>query len=239
MATVGTHALRPFVSPFSGAQPATSNDVRGNDNQLRVSHNAHDADASIHVQSGILANRPATSANGSTYYATDTGDTFSMVAGSWVQSGWAHWYGMVYSTTDQTAAAINTGYAATFTNSAVLRGVTLSNSSRINVQYAGDYNVQWSAQLMNPDSSESDVWLWLAKNGANVADSAGRITVAKKHGSTDGHALVCWNVMLPLVANDYVEVFWQTQNVLTVLETVAASGSAPHSPSIIVTIHRL
>lgn len=239
MASVGAHAVRPFVSPFAGSQPATANDVRGNDNQLRVYHNAHDADASIHVQSGSFANRPVTSADGSTYYATDTGDTYRMVAGLWVLSAWAHWYGTAYSTANQTAALPNVGYAATLNNTALLRGVTLSNASRLTVQYAGDYNVQWSVQLMNPDSAECDVWVWLAKNGTAVADSAGRVTVPKKHGGADGHMLVCWNVMLSLAANEYVEVFWQTQNVFTVLETVAASGSAPQSPSIIVTINRI
>jgi hypothetical protein len=239
MPTVGTHGVRPFVSPFPGSTPAQANDVRGNDNQLRVAHNTHDADATIHLQSGTFANRPTTIADGATYYATDTGDTYSRVAGVWVLSAWAHWYGSAFDTTDQTAASANVGQAVTFNNAAVLRGVTLSNTSRLNVQYAGDYNVQFSAQLMNPDSAECDVWFWFAKNGTAIADTAGRITVPKKHGSTNGHSLVCWNVYVALAATDYVELYWQTQNVATLVETVAASGSAPQSPSAILTINRI
>lgn len=239
MPLVGSHSVKPFTSPVNTAAAIDANLVRGNDNILRNAYVAHDADPTIHIQSGTFANRPTTIADGATYYATDTGDTYSRVGGNWVLSGWAHWYGTVYSTADQTAANPNVGYAATYTNSAVLRGVTLSNNSRINVQYAGDYNVQWSAQLMNPEASECDVWLWLKKNGTDVADSAGRVTVPKKHGSTNGHVLVCWNVYLALAANDYVEVFWQTQDVDTTLETVAASGDAPQSPSIIATINRI
>lgn len=59
MPTVGTHGVRPFVSPFAGPQPAQANDVRGNDNQLRVAHNAHDTDETIHVQSSNVNDRPA------------------------------------------------------------------------------------------------------------------------------------------------------------------------------------
>lgn len=239
MALVSTHQVKPFTSPVNTAAAMDANLVRGNDNILRNAYVAHDADPSIHVQSGTLANRPTTSADGSTYYATDTGDTYSRVAGVWVLSAWAHWYGSAFDTTDQVAAAPNVGQAVTFNTSATLRGVTLSNSSRLNVQYAGDYNVQFSAQLMNPDSAECDVWFWFAKNGTAIADSAGRITVAKKHGSTDGHALLAWNLYVTLMANQYIELYWQTQNVLTVLETVAGSGSAPQSPSAILTINRI
>lgn len=266
MAQVGSHQIKTFTSPVNTAAKIDANLVRGNDNVIRTAYVAHDADPTIHTQSGTLANRPTTIADGSTYYATDTGDTYSRVAGQWVLSAWAHWYGTVYSTADQTAPTptnsfllledgsfllletgdkflLDTGStasaAATFNTTGILRGVTLSNSSRINVQYTGDYNIQFSAQLKNPDSAECDVWFWFAKNGSPVSDSAGRITVPKKHGSTDGHALTCWNIMLPLVANDYIEVYWQTQDVDTVLETLAPEGSAPQSPSIIATINRI
>lgn len=239
MASVGAHQLKTFTTPVVQTVGVNANEVRGNDNLLKQTLNAHDADASVHVQSGTLAARPTTIADGATYYCTDTGDTYSRVAGVWVLSAWAHWYGSAYDTTDQTAALPNTGYAVTFNTSAVLRGVTLSNTTRLNVQYAGDYNAQFSAQLMNPDSSECDVWFWFAKNGTAIADSAGRITVPKKHGSTNGHALVSWNLYTTLAANDYIELYWQTQDVLTVIETIAATGSAPESPSVILTLNRI
>lgn len=239
MALVGSHQIRPFTSPVNTAAAIDANLVRGNDNIVRNAYVAHDADPTIHIQSGTFANRPTTIANGSTYYATDTGDMYSRVAGNWVLSAWAHWYGSAFDTTNQTAANANVGQAVTFNNSAVLRGVTLSNTSRLNVQYAGDYNLEFSAQLRNPNSSECDVWFWFAKNGTAIANSAGRITVAKKHGSTDGHALVAWNLYATLAANDYVELYWQTQHVLTTLETVTGTGSAPDAPCAIFTVNRI
>jgi hypothetical protein len=239
MALVASHQIRPFTSPVNTTGAIDANVVRGNDNVVRNAYVAHDADASIHVQSGTLANRPTTIVDGATYYATDTGDTYSRVAGVWVQSGWAHWYGSAYSTANQTATTANVGQAATLNTTGPLRGVTLSNSSRLNVQYAGDYNVQFSAQLRNPASQECDVWFWFAKNGTAVADSGGRVTVPKQHGGGDGHALTCWNINLTLAANNYVELYWQTQNVATTLETVVGTGTAPNAPSIIVTINRI
>lgn len=234
---VGDYNINPFTSPVG--MDVAAFQTRGNDNILREKFVDHQADKVAHPTSGTLANRPTTIGDGAIYYATDTGDTYARVAGNWVLMAWAHWYGTAYDTTDQFVPAPNVGYAVTLNTSAVLRGVTLSNTSRLNVQYAGDYNLQFSVQLMNPDTAECDVWLWFAKNGTAIADSAGRVTVPKKHGGGDGHALVAWNVYVTLAANDYVELYWQTQNVLTSLQTVAASGSAPQSPSAIVTINRI
>ena len=239
MASVASHAIKPFVSPFPGSQPAQANDVRGNDNQLRVYHNAHDADASIHIQSGTLANRPATLAEGSTYFATDTRDTYTYSGGGWVQSGWAHWYGDVYDTTDQPAAAANTPQLVTFNSTGLLKGVSLASTSQITVAYAGDYNCQFSAQLLNTDSSEHDVFFWWKKNGTTIPDSAGRVTIQKKHGSVDGHLIVAWNIYVTLAATDYVELYWESTGTTVSLETIPAAGTIARSPSVIHTINRI
>lgn len=239
MASVGTHQTKTFSSPVLSSAGVDANVVRGNDNVLMTALNAHDADASIHVQSGTLANRPTTIADGATYYATDTGDTFSRVAGVWVQSGWAHWYGDAYDTTDQPAAAANTAQLVTLNTAGTLRGVALVSGSRLRVSYAGDYNVQFSAQVLNTDSQEHDVYFWFAKNGTAIADSAGRKTIQKKHGSTDGHLIAIWNIFVSLVANDYIELYWEATSTQVSLETIPAAGSVPRSPSVILTINRI
>jgi hypothetical protein len=239
MASVGAYQVKPFISPFVGPAPVNANDVRGNDNILRERFNSHDADSSIHIQSGTFAARPATATNGTTYFCTDTQDTYTMVAGAWVQSAWAHWYGTVFDTTDQTAAAINTAYAVTFNSTGVLRGVSLSSGSRVAVTYAGDYNVQFSVQLTNTGADEYDVYLWLKKNGTNVAESAGQVTIHKKHGTANGNLLAGWNQYLTLAATDYLELYWQTSSTTVSLDTLPAGGNVPRSPSAILTINRI
>lgn len=59
MALVGQHQQTAFSDPQAGQSPMAASVVRGNDNAIRAAHNAHDADATIHVQTGLLANRPA------------------------------------------------------------------------------------------------------------------------------------------------------------------------------------
>lgn len=239
MALVGSHQLLTFTSPVLGALAPNANDVRGNDNVLKRAHNAHDADASIHVQSGTLANRPTTIADGATYFCTDTQDTYSRVAGVWVQSGWAHWYGTAYDTTDQAIATINVEQLVTLNTSGVLRGVARVSGSQLRVDYAGDYNIQFSAQAKNADNAEHDVSFWFKKNGTNIADSGGQITIPKQHGSGDGHILVSYNLYETMAANDYIQLYWQGPSTQLSLETIAAVGSVPRIPSVIVTINRI
>jgi hypothetical protein len=237
--TVPLHTLKTFTSPVNTRMPVDANAVRTNDNLLTTAFNAHDSDASIHVQSGTLAQRPATGVEGSVWVCTDTQDTYLYTGSAWVQTSWAHWYGGFYDTTDQAAAAVNTAQLVTLNTTGMTRGTALVDNSKARVSYAGDYNVQFSAQLLNTDSAEHDVFFWFAKNGTAIADSAGRVTVQKKHGSIDGHLIVAWNIYTALVANDYVQLYWQSTGTAVSLETIASSGSVPRSPSVILTINRI
>jgi hypothetical protein len=239
MALVGTHQTLTFSSPVLSGAGVNANVVRGNDNVLRTALNAHDDDASIHVQSGTFANRPTTIADGSTYFCTDTRDTYSRVAGAWVQSGWAHWYGGFSDYTDQTHTAINTAKAITFDTTDLSRGVTVVSTSRLTVAYAGDYNLMWSGQFVNTDSQIRDVDVWVRKNGTDVAGSAGRVSVPNKHGSVDGHLLPAWNYFFTLAANDYLELYWAVTDTALSLQTNPASAWAPSTASVIVTLNRI
>jgi hypothetical protein len=239
MALVGAHQTLTFSSPVLSGAGVDANVVRGNDNVLRAALNAHDADPSIHVQSGTFANRPTTIADGATYFCTDTQDTYSRVAGAWVQSGWAHWYGGFSDYTDQTQTAINTAKAITFNTTDISRGVTLVSSSRLTVAYAGDYNLMWSGQFVNTDSQIQDVDVWVRKNGTDVTGSTGRVSVPNKHGSVDGHMLPAWNYFFTLAANDYLELYWAVTNVALSIQTNAASAWAPSTASVIATLNRI
>lgn len=239
MPLVPRHTLKTFSSPVITSGGVDANIVRTNDNITATMFNAHDADAAIHVQSGTLAARPTTAVDGATYFCTDTRDTYSRVAGAWVQSAWAHWYCAFSDYTDQTTAAANTATKVTFNTTDVVNGFSLVSSSRMTAAYAGVYNFQWSGQFTNTDASEQDVDIWIRINNTDVTGSTGRVSIPKKHGSIDGHALPAWNYYLTLNANDYVELYWAASSTTVRLETTAASAWAPSTASIIATMTRV
>ena len=67
MGTVSNHQLSTFTTPVNGTSPIDANQVKGNDNSIKTAYNAHDADTTIHLQSGAVATRPAASTAGQTW----------------------------------------------------------------------------------------------------------------------------------------------------------------------------
>lgn len=145
----------------------------------------------------------------------------------------SHRYGSFYDTTDQTAAAINTAYAMTFNTTAITSGVTVgSPTSRIYVDRAEVYNIQFSAQFINTAGGAHRVWVWLRKNGTNVADSSGAIKIE----GNNTELVVAWNYLLEMNAGDYFELMWEVSDTAVTLHYDAATAVHPAIPSIILTV---
>jgi hypothetical protein len=80
-----THQVSPFPSPVAGQDDATVIlTVRGNDNAIAGIYNAHDADASIHMNNSTLASRPAAGTAGRIWYTTDTNHLYYDSGAAWV-----------------------------------------------------------------------------------------------------------------------------------------------------------
>jgi hypothetical protein len=155
-------------------------------------------------------------------------------------------YGAFYDTTDQTAASTTTAYPITLnsTSYSVGVGIDASNTSRIYVNTAGTYNIQFSAQLVNYSNQSEDIDIWFRKNGTNIADSNTRFGLASRKGPSDPyHTVAALNFFVALLAGDYVELVWCSTEAYTTAGTGAylehyaapSSPTRPAIPSVIVT----
>ena len=141
-------------------------------------------------------------------------------------------YGAFQDGTNQTAANTTTAYPVTFDTTDFSNGVTLSNSSRLNVAQPGVYNLQFSVQVKNTTNSSEDVDFWFRKNGTDIAKSNSRFGISARKSSGDpSHVIVALNFFVSLAANDYVQIVWRTSDVAVTIETFAA-GTSPTRPSI-------
>ena len=148
-------------------------------------------------------------------------------------------YGAFQDGTDQTAANTTTAYAITFDTTDFNNGVTLSNSSRLNVSQAGIYNIQFSVQLVNTTNASIDIDIWFRKNGTNIDKSNSRFGLAPRKSAGDPfHLIGAMNFFVSLDTNDYVELMWRTSDVGAYIEHYAASSTPtrPSIPSVIVTV---
>ena len=142
-------------------------------------------------------------------------------------------YGSFYDTTDQTAAVINTAYAMTFNSTDFSTGVTIGTpTSRVYVDTHNVYNIQFSAQFVNTAGGAHSVWVWLRKNGTDVANSA---TTLRLQGN-NAEAVAAWNFLLDMNAGDYFELMWEVSDLAVSLYADVASAVHPAIPSIILTV---
>jgi hypothetical protein len=116
-------------------------------------------------------------------------------------------------------------------------GVSISNNSKINVDYAGIYNLQFSMQLRRTTGGGAkQASIWIRVNGVDVPNSATHVTF---QASSD-YLVPAWNFFIDMTAGQYVELMW-TQNDSIVLTYEAADTIVPHPavPSVILTMNKI
>ena len=131
-----------------------------------------------------------------------------------------------------------TAYAITFDTTDFANGITLSNSSRINVSQDGLYNIQFSIQFKNTTNDTQDVEVWFKKNGTNVDKSNSRFGLqARKSSGDPSHLIGALNFYVNLTTNDYIELMWRVSDVGVSIEAYGTNTSPtrPAIPSVILT----
>jgi hypothetical protein len=148
-------------------------------------------------------------------------------------------HGAFHDSTDQVATSTTAANVVTFNTTDISNGVTLSNSSRLNVADSGVFNIQFSIQLKNTTNDSHDVDIWFRKNGTNVDNSNSRYhPPARKSTGDPSHMIAALNFFIELNAGDYVEIVYKVDNVDVTLEHFAAGSSPtrPAVPSVIATV---
>jgi hypothetical protein len=107
--TVGQHGVAAFTNPSNG-DALDANVVKGNDNTIRDAYVAHDSDPGIHIQSSLLAARPAAGTVGRKWMTTDTANVklFYDNGSAWENLDYLPTAGNVAITGDLTVAGTTT-----------------------------------------------------------------------------------------------------------------------------------
>ena len=138
-------------------------------------------------------------------------------------------------TTDQTAAAINTAYALTYTSS-IAEGVTNGTpASRIVFAEAGQYMISFSAQIASTSSSTVNFWFWPRINGTDVTGS----TMKNALHQNNSVLVVSRSAIFDVSANDYLEAMWAVDSTSGFLDATTATAFAPAAPASTIAITRL
>lgn len=147
-------------------------------------------------------------------------------------------YGSFWSNTTQTTANANVVQLITFNNTDGHNSIVLGNgasNSRMIINHAGIYNVQFSVQIDKTTSQLDSVYIWLRQNGADLANSAGYFSIAQ-HAAT----VQSWNFVINAAnVGDYVELAFATSDTTISFPAYPAQSTPfvmPAIPSVIATI---
>jgi hypothetical protein len=145
--------------------------------------------------------------------------------------------GSFYENTTQTALA-NTPTAMLISQTNFLNNVALSGTTGMQVNDAGYYNVQFSAQVYRTTGSSSQhIDIWLRVNGTDEVNTNSRLNV-------NDHSIYhvpAWNWFVLLAASDIVEIMYSVTTANIELRSEVANLIIPHpeTPSVIATINRI
>jgi hypothetical protein len=143
-------------------------------------------------------------------------------------------YGSFINTASQTIATAGTPQPVTFDTTVASTNFSLNAGSQITAAEAGLYNIQFSIQLYANPGGGGAVEIWFAKNGSPLANSNTSFSIK----NTNEAEFAALNLVEPLNAGDYIELFWSTadnDNFLYATTAPTALGG-PAIPSVILTV---
>jgi hypothetical protein len=140
-------------------------------------------------------------------------------------------YGQFFDTTTQAAAATGTAYSVLLATTDISDGVWL-DGAKVYVDTPGVYNFQTSIQVDKTSGGTGHLYLWFAKNGSSIANSASAIRVQ----GNDAEVFSSVNLFVPMARGDYVELKWAVDDTSVQLQSFAAAPPVPAVPSVILTV---
>ena len=176
-----------------------------------------------------------------TFNAIYTGLTGSFVSSSTFNSYTSSvqsYYLSAYHTASLTTAAQNTPYSMSFSTTDFASGVTIGGPirNRIQIANAGIYDIQFSAQVDKTSGTTVNGYIWLAKNGNDIANSNTGITLAG--GQADAE-VAAWNWYVSASAGDYYEIRYGASETNFRIHYNTSQTVGPAIPSIILTVGRI
>jgi hypothetical protein len=145
------------------------------------------------------------------------------------------YYGNFARTTSYAPAVANTAYAIPFDSTIIANGVSVGTpTSHIVVAQSGFYNITCTLQYSSSSGSAKTAYVWLRKNGTDIAQSSRLVSV----DTNGGYRLGVVAEPVSLAVNDYIEIMVAVTNTSITLEAVGATTFAPGSPAASLTIQQ-
>jgi hypothetical protein len=140
-------------------------------------------------------------------------------------------YAQFLQTATQTAGAPGVAYPVPYDVTDLASGVWLTGSE-IRVASPGVYNFQVSVQLDKTAGGVGHFYLWFAKNGTAIPNSASNIRVQ----GNNAEIFSAVNLLIQMAQGDYVQLMWAVDDVSVEMIGAPAAAPVPEIPAVILTV---
>jgi len=144
-------------------------------------------------------------------------------------AGGAGDHGQFYDTSNQIAAAVDTGQGVTWGGTAYSRGVSVDgvDTTKINFTHGGRYYIDFTATIHSENASAKEIYFWPAINGTDISNSG----MVHSLDTNDHRKTISRSGIFQVNAGDYLQAMWATNDTDLDLHGLAASAFAPAIPS--------
>jgi len=152
----------------------------------------------------------------------------------------APYIGSFYDVSNQPASA-NTETLMECDSVDISRGVVMVDNTKITAGRTATYNIAFSAQFTNSGNDEREISIWLAKQGAALANSNTMVTIPKKHAGGNSFLVAAWNFFVDLDQGQYAQIYWSVNGtgVSMAYTGTQTTPTRPATPSLIITVNEV
>ena len=143
-------------------------------------------------------------------------------------------HAFIYSTTNQTASAINTAYGVTWDSIGEKNNISINSSDSTKIDFAvgGTFYINFHATLSSSNASTKTVYFFPKVNGVTQSFS----TIISTLHENGQKKIASRNGIFKLSAGDYLQAMWAVNDTALWLEHNSATSFAPSTPSVTMSI---
>lgn len=137
-------------------------------------------------------------------------------------------FGAFYTTTTFTAAAANTAYPITWTNTAAASHISLGTpASRIVFDHGATYQIDFSCELLSSNASAKSIYIFPRINGTDLPYS----TIVHSISTNGDKKVVSRSGIFTVSAGDYLEAVYAVTDTALTIQGSAATAFSPAAAS--------
>ncbi len=157
----------------------------------------------LEINGNVWANSYTGSLQGTASFATTAGTA------SYLSSFPTNPYLAATQNNNLSVASANTAYSMSFDTLDMSDQISLVSSSRLSIDTAGKYNIQFSANIQQTSATLTEVYIWLSREGTNLASTNRQVTM---DGAGSNFTVASWNWIVDASENSYYEIRYGASN---------------------------